>query len=147
MKSKKTIALSAALIFLVSHFLPAYDNSLGYECFLACLQHGDHPYYWGFVLSNVLFPSLVIALFRMERFAGIRWFLAVISLLQTFSWFAFHAWPDLQKHTLDNLRQIHIGYYVWLLAYALLFWAHCLKCQARKGSGMVVGTGFEPVKA
>ena len=50
----------------------------------------------------------------------------MILLLHTASWFFINAWPDLQKQTIDSLRQIHIGYYLWLLAYGLLFWAHCI---------------------
>jgi hypothetical protein len=123
----KSIAWVAALFFLTSYFLPAFDTAVGYECALACIQHGDHPYFQAFVLTNVLFVGLVLGVFWMQRFGRVRWLLSLVLLLHTFSWLCFYAWPDLQRHTIDNLRQFHIGYYFWLLAYALLFWAHCLK--------------------
>ena len=127
MKSKHIIAWVAALFFLTSYFLPAFDTAVGYECALACIQHGDHPYFQAFVLTNVLFVGLVLGVFWMQRFGRVRWLLSLVLLLHTFSWLCFYAWPDLQGHTIDNLRQFHIGYYFWLLAYALLFWAHCSK--------------------
>ena len=127
MKSKQIIAWIAALFFVASYFLPAFDTAVGYECVLLCIQHGDHLYFQAFVLTNALFVGLVLGVFWMQRFVRVRWWLSLAVLLHAFSWFCFYGWPDLQRHAIDNLRQFHVGYYFWLLAYGFLFWAHCLQ--------------------
>src|SRR5262245_16556337 len=59
-KTKQSAVWVSLGLFLISHFLPAYGGSPGYECFIYCVQVG-HPYYGAFAVTNVLFLGLAIA--------------------------------------------------------------------------------------
>jgi hypothetical protein len=65
MKTPHKLGLLAAVLFLISHFLPAYGGGSGFACFAYCWQvllgqeaqilSGAWLYYSGFVLSDILF--------------------------------------------------------------------------------------------
>jgi len=112
--------------------LPAYTEARGYACFLACWgilwdPAGSDPggwlYYSGFVLTNILFVVLVVALFATKKGRLLRWLGSCILLLHVMSW-SIIALADGKS---SPIRDIKAGYYVWLSAYALLFAAHAIR--------------------
>ena len=120
MKARTWLGISITFIFVISHLLPAYGSSSGFECFRACggALVDFKPdellgwlYYGGFAVSNVLFVALVPFVFFQKQFPKTIQFLIVVLTLHVISWFPMG---------LETDRTIKIGYYLWLLAYLLL---------------------------
>jgi hypothetical protein len=136
MKASRALALLATSIFLLSYFLPAYGNGSGFACFGACWEtitahdaeilSGAWLYYSGFVIENILFIALAVALLVMSKSRMLRSILSVVFFLHVLSWFAVHLFQRPPE-----LSEIKIGYYVWLIAFGLLAAAHFWKPQVR----------------
>jgi len=132
MKTPRTLGLVALVVFVISHFLPAYAEGSGFACFRFCwsslLGHdadilsGSWFYYSGFAISNILFIGLVVALFVTKEGGKLRSVVSVVFFLHVLSWLILHL---VQQPS--QIAHIKIGYYVWLLAYGLLVAAHLWK--------------------
>src|SRR5262245_17403907 len=132
MKTPRNFELIAVVVFVISHFLPAYGDGSGFACFGVCwnmlLGHdseilsGGWFYYSGFAISNVLFIGLVLALFVTKKCRRLRSLVSVVCFLHVLSWLVLHV---LQRP--PQITEIKIGYYVWLMAYGLLVAAHLRK--------------------
>jgi hypothetical protein len=131
MKTSRILGLVAAVVFIISHFLPAYGDGSGFACFKACWEmflgdadvlSGGWFYYSGFVIANNLFIVLVAALFITKKYRGLRLGVSVVCFLHVLSWLVLHVLEKPHKPT-----EIKIGYYLWLIAYALLVVAHLRK--------------------
>jgi hypothetical protein len=133
MKTPRNLGLVAIAIFIISYLLPAFEGMSGFACFGYCwnmlLGHdgailsGGWFYYSGFVLSNILFIGLAVALFVTTKSRRLRSVLSIVCFLQVLSWlvlFTISGKPS-------QIAAIKIGYYVWLTAYALLVAAHLWK--------------------
>jgi len=138
METKQKIAVAAGVTFLLCRPLPAYNSIAVYECLLHSwrimldtgdlhMNLGSRIYFSGFVLSYVLFPALVVLVLCIDSFARFRWLLSLIIFLQILSWFFLFAFGIyFLPVEYVPLRHFGAGYYLFLLAYALLFWAHFL---------------------
>jgi hypothetical protein len=136
MKTSRILGLAAILIFVISYFLPAYENDSGFVCFGDCwemlLGHdtkilsGGWFYYGGFVISNILFIGLAAALFVTQGRRKFSSVVSVIVFLHVLSWFVV---PFISGKP-SQVTDLKIGYYVWLMAYALLVSAHLWKKPA-----------------
>ena len=132
MKAPRNLALAATVVFIVSYFLPAFEEMSGLDCFGYCwntlLGHdaailsGGWFYYSGFVLSNILFIGLVVALLVTKKRRRLGSVVSIVCFLQVLSWlvlFIISGKPS-------QIAAIKVGYYVWLIAYGLLvaacFW-------------------------
>ncbi len=131
MKTPRNSGLAAIVVFVISHFLPAYGNISGFACFRICwdtlLDHaeilsGDWFYYSGFVIANILFIGLVVALFVTKKLRRLRSVVSIVFFLHVLSWLVLHIFPKP-----SGIAEIKIGYYVWLIAYGLLVAAHLWK--------------------
>jgi len=132
MKRLRNLGLVAILVFVISHFLPAYLQGSGFTCFAVCwkglLGHdiemfsGPWFYYSGFAISNILFIGLAAALFLTKKGRAFRLIVSVIFFLHVLSWLALHIF----QHP-SQVIEIKIGYYLWLVAYGLLVAAHLEK--------------------
>ena len=132
MKTSRKLALAAVVVFVISHFLPAYGDGSGFACFRFCwsslLGHdadilsGSWFYYSGFAISNILFIGLVVALFVTRQGHKLRLVVSVVFFLHVLSWLVLHLVEQPSR-----IAHIKIGYYVWLLAYGLLVGAHLWK--------------------
>ena len=132
MKTSRNLGLVAIVLFVISHFLPAYGSSSGFACFGDCwdMLLGHHAailsggwfYYSGFVISNILFIGLVVALFVTKKSRRLRSVVSVVFFVHVLSWLALHIFQ--QPPQIDEIK---IGYYVWLIAYGLLVAAHLWK--------------------
>jgi asparagine N-glycosylation enzyme membrane subunit Stt3 len=133
MKTSRKLGLAAVVVFVISHFLPAYGDSSGIACFGVCwnilLGHdteilsGGWFYYSGFAISSIIFLVLVVALFVTKKSRKLRSVVSVVFFLHVLSWPVLHIFPP-------DLTEIKIGYYVWLAAYGLLVAAHLCKEHA-----------------
>ena len=83
---------------------------------------GSWIYYSGFAISNILFAVLVVALFVTMKHRRLGAIVSVAFLLHVLSWLALNA-----CQSPSELHEIKIGYYLWLMAYALLVAAHLCK--------------------
>jgi hypothetical protein len=132
MKTPRNLGLVAIVVFVISHFLPAYGDNSGFACWGDCwhmlLGHytdilsGGWFYYSGFVISNLLFIGLVVALFVTKKSRKLTSVVSVVIFLQVVSWLALHIFQ--QPPQIDEIK---IGYYAWLIAYGLLVAAHLWK--------------------
>jgi hypothetical protein len=132
MKTPRNLGLAALAVFIISHFLPAYGTASGFTCFKVCANGlwGHDPevlsgawfYYSGLAVANVLFVGLVVALMVTRKWRRLRTILSVVCLLHVLSWLVAHIFQ-----TPSEVSEIKIGYYVWLIAYALLAAAHLCK--------------------
>ena len=132
LKTAQKLGVAAVLLFIISYLLPAYTEDRGYACFLACWgilwnpdssDLGGWLYYSGFVLTNILFVVLVVALFVTKKARQLRWLGSFILPLYVMSW-SIIALVDRKS---SAMRDIKVGYYVWLAAYALLFAAQAIR--------------------
>jgi hypothetical protein len=133
MKTPRKLGLVAVVLFVISHFLPAYGGGSGFACFQFCwnvmLGHdtqilsGGWFYYSGLAISNILFIGLVAALFLTKKGRRIRSVVSAVLFLQVLSWLVLHLLQPPQ------VNEIKVGYYVWLVAYGLLVAAHLWKEQ------------------
>jgi len=118
----RTLPLIAGALFALSFFLPAYADFTGLRCFALCLDViRDFPsesplgwlYYFGLILTNLAF--VVILALDVARVAAhkTRLIVSVVAFLHVLSWLSV---------TLSegDFRSLQIGYFLWLLAYALL---------------------------
>ncbi|HXJ57458.1 MAG TPA: hypothetical protein VNU68_12430 [Verrucomicrobiae bacterium] len=134
MKTHRNLGLAALVVFIISFFLPAFEGMSGFASFAFCWDTllGHEPfgnirilsgvwfYYSGFVMSNILFVGLVVALFVTRKIRRVRSVLSVVCFLQALSWlvlFTISGKPS-------QITAIKVGYYVWLIAYGLLVTAH-----------------------
>jgi hypothetical protein len=95
MKTPQKLGLIAVVVFVISHFLPAYGEGSGFACFVVCWKillgrdadvfSGGWFYYSGFVISSVLFIALAAALFTTKKRRGLRSGVSVACLLQVVS--------------------------------------------------------------
>ena len=132
MKTPQKLGLAAAVVFTISHCLPAYGDGSGFACFQfswsMLLGHdtkiltGSWLYYSGFAISNILFPVLVLALFVTRKTRRLRALVSVVFLLHVLSWLVLNA-----CESAHDVHEIKIGYYLWLMAYGLLVAAHLCK--------------------
>jgi len=132
MKTPRNLGLVAIVVLVISHFLPAFGNMSGFACFGYCWDTllapyteshgGEWFYYSGFVISNILFIGLVVALFVTKRSRRLRSVVSVVFFLHVLSWLVLQIVPQPSQVT-----EIKIGYYVWLIAYGLLVAAHLWK--------------------
>ena len=131
MKTTRMIGLAAIVVFVVSHFLPAYGDLSGFACFEVCwkaflgdekILSGGWFYYSGLVLANILFVGLAVALFLTKKRRGLRSVVSVVCFLHVLSWVVLHIFQQPPQ-----VSEIEIGYYVWLAAYGLLVAAHVWK--------------------
>ena len=83
---------------------------------------GGWFYYSGFVISNILFPVLVVALFVTERKRKLRAIASVVFFLHVLSWGVLNFFDKPR-----DIPEIKIGYYLWLMAYGVLIAAHLVK--------------------
>ena len=146
MKTPQKLGLAALGLFTLSHCLPAYrSGGLGFSCFRTCceifLQRGEDLggwlYYSGFAFSNLLFPILVVGLFLTQKRRQLRGLGSFILLLHVASWLVINLIHG-------EGSDIKIGYYVWLLAYALLFAAHLVR-ESNETIESTSGTAEVPV--
>src|SRR5260221_2009141 len=126
MKKHLTLVILASTLFIWSFFLPAYDDETGFSCLQSCLDvlnggnlmsamtGGWRVYYSLFVLSNLIFPILVITLFTDIKFTLVKITLAIAALFHVLSWLALH----MLSHDLLHIR---FRYYILLISYSLLF--------------------------
>jgi len=141
MKIPRNLWLLAIVVFVISHFLPAYGTGSGFACFTACwdtllgsgllgprFPDGAWFYYSGFAISNILFVALVVALSMTEKGRRFRSVISALFFLHVFSWLLLHTFGKPSQ-----IEEIKIGYYVWLIAYGLLVAAHLSKERAESG--------------
>ena len=131
-KTSRNLGLIAVVVFVISHFLPAYGKGSGFACFGVCwnmllgrdaeILSGGWFYYSGFAISNILFIGLVVALFVTEKIRRLRLVVSVVFMVHVLSWLVLHIFQQPSQIT-----EIKIGYYVWLSAYGLLVAAHIRK--------------------
>ena len=129
MKTPRNLGLVAVVVFVISHFLPAYGDGSGFACFGVCwnmlwghdaeILSGGWFYYSGLAISNILFIGLAVALFVTKKGRRLRRVVSVVCFLHVLSWLVLHI---LQQP--PQVTEIKIGYYVWLIAYGLLVVAH-----------------------
>jgi hypothetical protein len=147
MTRPQKLGLAAAVIFAISHCLPAYGDGLGFACFQLCWSmlfgqegaqflSGGWFYYSGFAISNVLFPVLVAALFLTRKLRKVRTAVMMIFFLHVLSWLLLNAFESSHE-----LREVKIGYYLWLASYGLLLGAHVCVCKEAGESRELVGSG------
>ena len=130
MKTPRNLGLLALTAFVISHFLPAYNNGSGFACFSHCwstllkpdFSDGSWFYYSGLAICNILFVGLVAALFLTEAGRKLRSIVSGALFLHVFSWLVSHLFGQSSE-----IAEIKIGYYVWLFAYGLLVAAHLSK--------------------
>jgi hypothetical protein len=137
MKTHRNLGLTALVVFIISFFLPAFEDMSGFASFAFCWDSllGHEPfgnirilsgawfYYSGFVMSNILFVGLVVALFVTRKIRRVRSVFSVVCFLQVLSWlvlFTISGKPS-------QIAAIKVGYYVWLIAFGLLVTAHLWK--------------------
>jgi hypothetical protein len=121
------------VVFVISHFLPAYGDASGFACFEFCWKmlfghdtevlSGGWFYYSGLVIANILFIALVVALVVTKKCRRLRSAVSVVCFLHVLSWlvlFIIFGKPS-------QITEIKIGYYAWLIAYGLLVAAHLWK--------------------
>ena len=146
MKTPRNLGLVAIVVFVISHFLPAYEIGSGFACFRYCwnvlvgregdVLTGGWFYYSGFAISNILFIGLVAALFVTKKRRRLRSVVSVVFFLHILSWLVLHIFPQPSQIT-----EIEIGYYVWLIAYGLLVAAHlCSERVESPGSISLAGS-------
>jgi hypothetical protein len=129
MKTPRNLGLVAVVVFVISHFLPAYGDGSGFACFRVCwnmlLGHDTEIfsagwfYYSGFAISNILFIGLMVAMFVTKKSRRLRSVVSVVFFLHVVSWLVLHICQQPPQ-----VSEIKIGYYVWLIAYGLLVAAH-----------------------
>jgi hypothetical protein len=132
MMASRILGLTAAVLFVISHFLPAYGDGSGFACFEACWKMflGDNAdvlsggwfYYSGFAIANNLFVVLAGTLFVTKKYRRLRLAVAIVCFLHVLSWLVLHV---LQQP--PHINEIKIGYYLWLIAYGVLVAAHLRK--------------------
>ena len=132
MNTPRKMGLAAVVAFVISHFLPAYIDGSGFACFGVCWKmfvgsdvevlSGGWFYYSGFVISNILFIGLAVALFVTGKGPRLRSVVSVVFFLHVLSWLVVHVFQQPSQ-----IAELKIGYYVWLIAYGLLVAAHLWK--------------------
>ena len=135
MKTSRNLAVLAVVIFVISHFLPAYGSGSGFACFQYCwnvlvghdadILSGAWFYYSGLAIANILFIGLALTLFATNKYPKLRSVLSVVCFLHVLSWLALHTFQRPPQ-----IAEIKIGYYPWLFAYGLLIAAHLSKQPA-----------------
>jgi hypothetical protein len=137
MKTHRNIGMAALVVFIISFFLPAFEDMSGLGSFAFCwdalLGHepsgkirilsGGWLYYSGFVVSNLLFVGLVAALFLTRKIGRLRLVFSLFCFLQALSWLVLF----IVSGKPSQVAAIKVGYYVWLIAYGLLVTAHLWK--------------------
>ena len=128
----RILGLVAGVVFVISHFLPAYGDGSGFACFEFCWNvlwgrdterfSGSWFYYSGFAISNVLFIGMVLALFATKKSRKVRSVISLVFFLHVLSWLVLHIFQQPPQ-----LPEIKVGYYVWLIAYGLLVAAQVWK--------------------
>ncbi|MFA6961538.1 MAG: hypothetical protein WC205_12355 [Opitutaceae bacterium] len=131
MRSRQLLFLAGA-IFAVSFFLPAYSGSTGYACFNFCLELiPKFPteslfkwlYYSAFVLTNITFVVMFgLWLLRVNRLKT-RFIISSVAFFHVLSWFFI----NIRREDIGTLQ---VGYYLWLLAYALLLASQISEARA-----------------
>jgi hypothetical protein len=133
MKAHRKLGLVAIAAFIISYLLPAFEDMSGFACFgyswNMLLGHesdilsGIWFYYSGFVICNILFIGLIVALFVMKKSRRLASIVSIVCFSQVLSWLVAFA---ISGKT-SQIAAIKIGYYVWLTAYGLLAAAHLWK--------------------
>lgn len=126
----------ALLVFAISYLLPAYGDFSGFACFTVCWQMllgNDTPvlsggwfYYSGFVICNVIFIALAVALFVTRNNRPLRLGISVVLFLHVLSWLILHVFQQPPQ-----IADLKVGYYLWLIAFGLLLVAHFRPVDSR----------------
>ena len=126
MKPRHLAWLSGGL-FLLSHLLPAYLDERGFGCFTHCLgiffsKKIAEPgaflgwlYYSGFVVTNLAFVAVWLTGLITDRYLKTRFILSTLAFFHVTSWLLYNLF-----NKSDDPVPLQSGYYIWLLAYALL---------------------------
>ncbi|HEY5078226.1 MAG TPA: hypothetical protein VII43_00200 [Opitutaceae bacterium] len=150
MKLRRKLAVAAGALFTLSFFLPAFGELSGVACFGFCwnilthygqehdLSLGGWLYYSGFVLANALFVALLVAILCPAAPTALRRWMSALATLQVISWF----FVNLVARWNGDRFNVEIGYFLWLLAYLLLFAAHSVPERAE---GHAPGGGELPL--
>jgi len=148
MKAARNLGFAAILFFVISYFLPAYGNGSGFSCFGYCwsmllgqdveILTGGWFYYSGFLISNILFVGLVVALLVTKKRSRVRSVVSAIIFLHVLSWLVV----NLISGKPSQVAEIKIGYYVWLMAYGLLAAAHLWKVPAESPGSIPFAKSF-----
>ena len=140
MKTHRNLGLAALVVFIISFFLPAFEDMSGFASFAFCwdtlLGHepsgnirilsGGWFYYSGFVMSNILFVGLVAALFLTRKIGRLTSVFSLVCFLQALSWLVLFTISGKRS----QITAIKVGYYVWLIAYGLLVTAYLWKMMS-----------------
>jgi hypothetical protein len=123
----RTLLLVAGAVFIASFFLPAYSGSRGVECFNYCWgllwKYSEESdsflkwlYYAGFVVTNVAFVLVLALSVTRSRFHITGFIVSALAFFHVLSWLCVN-----MRRT--DIASLQVGYYLWLLAYALLLTA------------------------
>jgi hypothetical protein len=130
---KRTLAAIAVAAFAVSFLLPAFGELRGYACFMVCwgaftrsdtsgMSLGAWLYYSGFVAANALFVVLAGGIFAGPRLRSARLWASALALVQVISWLGVNLWSTARGERFG----LKIGYFLWLVAFMLLFYIYQL---------------------
>lgn len=134
MKGRRRLAAASGALFALSFFLPAFGELSGIACLGFCwnllthfgrdhdLSLGGWLYYSGFVLANALFVALLAAALLLATRSALRRWLSALAALQVISWFFVNL---VAKWNGDRFN-VEVGYFLWLIAFVLLFAAHSI---------------------
>jgi hypothetical protein len=133
MDPKRTLAAIAGAAFAVSFLLPAFGDLPGYKCFMVCwgaftrsdtsgMSIGAWLYYSGFVAANALFVILAAGIFAGPRLRSARLWASALALVQVISWLGVNLWSTARGERFG----LNIGYFLWMLAFVLLFYVYQL---------------------
>lgn len=116
------LSAAAAAVFVLSHVLPAYQDAPGFTCLRYCWDllfksPADAPFKWvyyvAFVPTNLVFvAALALGWFR-DGLLRSRFIATSAAFFHVLSWL-------LMNVRREDIGSLTIGYYLWLLAYALL---------------------------
>ncbi len=129
----KTLSLIAGVVFTLSFFLPAYVDSTGFECFNFCLKLIPRfpteslpkwMYYSAFVLTNLTFVAVVALDFSRTGLKKARLIISAVAFFHVLSWLLTNIFRN-------EISMLKSGYFLWLLAYALLLAAQIRRTSSK----------------
>jgi hypothetical protein len=132
MNYQRRLAIAAGSIFALSFFLPALRGASGFSCLGFCwavltrnglnnsIALGGWLYYGGFVVTNAVLIVLFTTILLSRQFPRVRLYASIIVALHVFSWLIANLISLGQREQFD----LRVGYFVWSMAFLLLFSAH-----------------------